>query len=51
MIMNLAQAMLVGKSLEAFLMERRTQESKNKIRKAKLQTEQTPNQIHEYHIF
>jgi hypothetical protein len=47
MIMNLAQAMLAGRSLEAFLTERRTQESKNKIRKAKLQTEHTPNQIYD----
>jgi hypothetical protein len=38
MIMSLAQAMLAGRSLEAFLTERCTQESKNKIRKAKLQT-------------
>jgi hypothetical protein len=50
MIMNLAQAMLTGRSLEAFLTERRTQESKNKIRKAKLQTEHTPNQIYDYAI-
>jgi hypothetical protein len=51
MIMNLAQAMLEGRSLEAFLTERRTQESKNKIRKGKLQTEHTPNQIYDYAIF
>jgi hypothetical protein len=51
MIMNLAQAMLAARSLEAFLMERRTQESKNKIRNAKLQTEHTPNQIYDYAIF
>jgi hypothetical protein len=51
MIMNLAQAMLAGRSLEAFLTERRTQESKNKISKAKLQMEHTPTQIHDYDIF
>jgi hypothetical protein len=34
MVMNLAQAMLVGRSLEAFLNERRAQEAKNKTRKA-----------------
>jgi hypothetical protein len=50
-IMNLAQAMLAGRSLEAFLTERRTQESKNKIRKAKLQMEHTPSQIYDYAIF
>jgi hypothetical protein len=51
MIMNLGQAMLAGRSLEAFLTERHTQEQKNKIRKAKLQTEHTPNQIYDYAIF
>jgi hypothetical protein len=51
MIMNLAQEMMAGRSLEAFLTERLTQESKNKIRKAKLQTEHTPNQIYDYAIF
>jgi hypothetical protein len=35
MVMNLAQSMLVGRSLEAFLSERRSQEAKNRIRKAK----------------
>jgi hypothetical protein len=33
--MDLAQAMLTGRSLEAFLNERRTQEAKNKTRQAK----------------
>jgi hypothetical protein len=33
--MNLAQAMLVGRSLEAFLQEKRAQETKNRVRKAK----------------
>jgi hypothetical protein len=51
MIMNLAQAMLAGRSLEAFLTERRAQESKNRVRKAKTQMEHTPNQIYYYAIF
>jgi hypothetical protein len=41
-VMNLAQAMLAGRSLEAFLNERRAQETKNKTRKSKEQTENTP---------
>jgi hypothetical protein len=51
MIMNLAQAMLAGRSLEAFLTEIHSQEAKNRIRKAKAQTEHTPNQIYDYAIF
>jgi hypothetical protein len=51
MIMNLAQAILAGRSLEAFLMERRSQEAKNRIRNANNQTEHTPNQIYDYAIF
>jgi hypothetical protein len=51
MIMNLAQAMLMGRSLEAFLTERRSQEAKNRIRKAKEQTLHTPNQSYDYAIF
>jgi hypothetical protein len=51
MIMNLAQEMLAGRSLEAFLNEKRSQEAKNRIRKAKTQTENTPNQIYDYAIF
>jgi hypothetical protein len=46
MIMNLAQAMLAGYSLEAFLNEKRSQEAKNRTRKASTQTEHTPNQIY-----
>jgi hypothetical protein len=34
MVVNLAQAMLAGRSLEAFFNERRAQEAKNKTRKA-----------------
>jgi hypothetical protein len=33
--MNLAQAMLAGRSLEAFLNEKRSQDAKNRVRKAK----------------
>jgi hypothetical protein len=50
-IMNLAQAMLAGRSLEAFLNEKHLQEAKNRICKAKTQTEHTPNQIYDYAIF
>jgi hypothetical protein len=39
MVMNLAQAMLAGRGLEAFLNERRAQDIKNKTRKEKEQTE------------
>jgi hypothetical protein len=49
--MNLAQAMLAGRSLEAFLNEKRSQEAKNRLRKAKTQTEHTPSQIYDFAIF
>jgi hypothetical protein len=42
MVMNLAQAMLAGRGLEAFFSEWRAQDAKNKTRKAKEQTEYTP---------
>jgi hypothetical protein len=48
--MNLAQAMLAGRSLEAFLNEKRSQEAKNRVRKAKTQTEHTPTQIYDFAI-
>jgi hypothetical protein len=51
MIMNLAQAMLAGRSLEAFLTERCSQEATHRIRKAKDQTLHTPNQMYHYAIF
>jgi hypothetical protein len=51
MVMNLAQAMLAGRSLEAFLSERRSQEAKNRICKAKEQTMHTPQQIYDCAIF
>jgi hypothetical protein len=50
-IMNLAQEMLAGRSLEAFLNEKRSQEAKNRIRKTKTQTEHTPKQIYDFAIF
>jgi hypothetical protein len=40
--MILAQAMLAGRSLEAFLNEKRSQEAKNKVRKIKTLTEHNP---------
>jgi hypothetical protein len=51
MVMNLAQEMLAGRSLEAFLSEQRSQEAKNRIRKAKEQTMHTPTQIYDCAIF
>jgi hypothetical protein len=51
MIMSLAQAMLMGRSLEAFLNERRSQEARHRIRKAKDQTLYTSNQIYNYALF
>jgi hypothetical protein len=44
MVMNSAQAMLAGRSLEAFLNERWAQETKNKTRKARDQIEYTPKE-------
>jgi hypothetical protein len=43
--------MLTGRSLEAFLTERRSQEAKNRIRKANDHTLHTPNQIYDYAVF
>jgi hypothetical protein len=51
MVMNLAQAMLAGRSLEAFLNERWAQETKNKSRRAKEQTDYTPQHIYDCAIF
>jgi hypothetical protein len=50
-VMNLAQAMLMGRSLEAFLNDKRSQEVKNRVRKAKTETEHTPRQIYDFTIF
>jgi hypothetical protein len=47
-IMNLAQAMLAGRSLEAFLNDKRSQEAKNKVRKFKTLVEHTPKQIYDF---
>jgi hypothetical protein len=49
--MNLAQAILAGRSLEAFINEKRVQESKNRVRKAKTLTEHTPQKISDFAIF
>jgi hypothetical protein len=51
MVMNLAQAMLHGRGLDAFVNERRAQMAKNKIRAAKNQNELNEQQIHDYAIF
>jgi hypothetical protein len=50
-LMNLAQAMLAGRSLEAFLNEKRSQEANNRTRKAKTIIEHTPKQIYDFAIF
>jgi hypothetical protein len=50
-IMNLAQAMLAGRSLEAFLNEKRSQEAKNRVRKTKTLTEHTPKKMYDFAIF
>jgi hypothetical protein len=49
--MNLAQAMLAGRSLEAFLNEKRSQYAKNRVRKAKTIAEHTPKQIFDFALF
>jgi hypothetical protein len=49
-IMNLAQAMLAVRSLEAFLNEKHSQEAKNKVRKFKTLVEHTPKQIYDFAI-
>jgi hypothetical protein len=51
MVLNLAQAILMGCSLEEFLNERRAQETKNKTRKAKEQMEYTSQQVYDCAIF
>jgi hypothetical protein len=40
--------MLAGRSLEAFINEKRSQEAKNMVRKAKTLTEHTPKQIFDF---
>jgi hypothetical protein len=51
MVMNLAHAMLTGRSLKEFLSQRRSQEAKHRIRKAKEQAAYTPQQIYDREIF
>jgi hypothetical protein len=46
MVMNLAQVMMTGRSLDTFVKERRAQEVKNKTRLAKVTTELTAQQIY-----
>jgi hypothetical protein len=50
-IMNLAQEMLAGRSLEAFLNDKRSQEAKNRVQNTKTLTEHTPKQIYDFTIF
>jgi hypothetical protein len=49
--MNLDQEMLAGRSLEAFLNEKRSQEVKNRVRKSKMIVEHNPKQIYDFAIF
>jgi hypothetical protein len=51
MVMNLAQAMLHGRGLDAFVNEIRTQIAKNKICVVKKQTDLTEPQFHDCAIF
>jgi hypothetical protein len=51
MAMIFSKAMLVGRSLKAFLNERRAQDTNNKTRRTKEQTEYTPQQIYYGTIF
>jgi hypothetical protein len=51
MVVNLAQAMLHGRGLDAFFNERRAQMAKNKTRAAKNQNGLNEQQIHDYAIF
>jgi hypothetical protein len=50
MVMNLAQAMLHGRGLDAFVIERRANMAKNEIRAANNQTELNEQQIHDYYL-
>jgi hypothetical protein len=51
MVMNLAQAIMHGRGLDAFVNERRAQIAKNKTRAAKNKNEINEQQIHDYAIF
>jgi hypothetical protein len=50
-IMNLDQAMLEGRSLEAFLNEKRSLEANNRVQKSKTIAEHTPKQMYDLAIF
>jgi hypothetical protein len=49
-IMNLDQAMLAGRSLEAFLNEKRSQAANNRVQKSKTIAEHTPKQMYDFAI-
>jgi hypothetical protein len=49
--MNLAHTMLAGRSLEAFINNKRSQEANNRVRKSKTIAEHTPKQIYDFAIF
>jgi hypothetical protein len=51
MATDLAQAMLAGRSLEAFLNEKCSQEAKNMVRKSKTIVEHTTKQIYDFSLF
>jgi hypothetical protein len=51
MVINLAQAMLHGRGLDAFVNERRARMAKNKIRAAKNQNELNEQHIYDYAIY
>jgi hypothetical protein len=51
MVMNLAQTMLHGRGLDAFVNERRSQMAKNKTHAVNNQNELNEQQIHDYEIF
>jgi hypothetical protein len=46
--MNLAQAMLAGRSPEAFLSAKRSQEANKRVRKSKTIAEHTPKEIYQF---
>jgi hypothetical protein len=49
--MNLAQSILAGRNLEAFLNEKPSQEAKNRVRKSKTIAEHTPKQMYDFALF
>jgi hypothetical protein len=49
--MNLVQEMLAGRSLEAFLNEKRSQEANNRFRNSKTIAEHTPTKKYDFTIF